>query len=264
MRTFHFLLILLTAFAFAGSPAGVEAVAGEKIGVVLMHGKRGTARERSPLGPLIYRLGVEDFLVSAPDMPWHRERWLDKDHKQSMAEIDAVVADLKSRGATKIVVGGHSMGANAALGYGARRNGLAGVLAIAPGHFNGDDDFQLMLDHDYQRAQEMVDAGKGEDVAVFRDANQRKEWKGEFKARIYLSWYDPQGPASMPKNAAGLKPGTALMWIVGGKDSSGRGKHYAFERAPAHPKNAYVIVPGGHRDTPEEGADKIIAWLKRL
>lgn len=253
------ILLVLPLFA-----TGCQTAAENNVGIVLMHGKRGTAMQRSPLGPLISRLKYENFFVATPDMPWHRHRWLEKDYMQSMAEIDNLVADLKSRGATKIVVGGHSMGANAALGYGARRGGLAGVLAIAPGHSPGDNDYQLMLDNDYQRAREMVEAGKGEDVAVFRDVNQMRDSKWKIKARVYLSWYDPQGSAPMKKNTAGLKPGTALMWVEGQDDSSFKGEYYAFDKAPAHPKNVYVIVPGGHGAVPRSGADKIIAWLKGL
>jgi dienelactone hydrolase len=51
-----------------------------------------------------------------------------------MEEIDRAVARLKSQGAKKIVVAGQSFGANAAIGYGARRDGLAAIMAIAPGH----------------------------------------------------------------------------------------------------------------------------------
>ena len=48
MRIFRFLLLLLAGVTFAGVPA----VAGEKIGVVLMHGKNRTASEKSPIGKL--------------------------------------------------------------------------------------------------------------------------------------------------------------------------------------------------------------------
>ncbi|MBT3305728.1 MAG: hypothetical protein HN377_04525 [Alphaproteobacteria bacterium] len=249
MKTIRFLLILCAAFTFSGFPAEAE----EKIGVVLMHGKRGTAMERSPVGKLAYQLEIAGFLVATPDMPWHRNRWLTKDYEQSMEEIDSVVADLKSRGATKIVVGGHSIGANAALGYGARRDGL-----------NGIDDYQLMLDNDYQRAQEMVEAGKGEETADFKDINQKEASDWNLKARVYLSWFDPQGPASMKKNSTALRPGTPLMWVDGVKDFSAKGKYYAFESAPAHPKNAYVVVDGNHGNAPIKGKKEIIAWLKGL
>ena len=107
----------------------LQAGAGDKVGVVLMHGKNRTAKAKSPIGKLMYELEVADFIVIAPDMPWSRTRGFDKTYVESMAEIDKAVAKLRDKGATKIVVGGHSIGANAALGYGARREGLAGILA---------------------------------------------------------------------------------------------------------------------------------------
>lgn len=75
----------------------------------------------------------------------------------------------------------------------------------------------------------------------------------------------PEGPAVMPRNTANLKPGTALLWIVGEKDLMfKRGEAYAFAKAPFHPKNAYIVVKGGHKVTPQKGERKIIEWLKGL
>ena len=68
----------------------------------------------------------------------------------------------------------------------------------------------------------------------------------------------------MPSNAMMLKPGTALMWIVGKEDPIGRGKSYAFDEAPSHPKSIYVEVDGGHTDAVRTGEDEIIKWLKGL
>jgi pimeloyl-ACP methyl ester carboxylesterase len=177
------------------------------------------------------------------------------------------VEKLKSRGAKNIIVGGQSLGANAALGYGARRGRLAGILAIAPGHTPDIRGFQRRMDHDYKRAAELVANGKGDTFDDFKDFNQGRASDIRAKAAHYLSWYDPEGPAIMPKNAAGLKPGTALMWIIGKKDvmlKFGRDSSYAFDRAPSHPKSVYVEVRGGHRVTPQKGENRIIAWLKGL
>jgi pimeloyl-ACP methyl ester carboxylesterase len=184
-----------------------------------------------------------------------------------MLEIDNAVRKLRERGANKIVVGGHSLGANAALGYGARRNGLAGILAIAPGHVPEVTGFQSRMGHDYKRARKMVESGKGEKIDDFNDFNQGKNYTVTAKAKVYLSWYDPKGPAVMPNNAARLTPNTPLMWIIGEKDPMlrfGRGKNYAFDLAPAHPKSIYVLVDGGHRSTPKKGTRKIINWLRGL
>ena len=202
--------VLALPLSILSFPAG----AGDKIGVILMHGKGGTSREKSPIGRLAYALDVADIIVVAPDMPWSRSRGFDRTYAESMAEIGKAVAELKEKGATKIVVGGHSIGANAALGYGARHEGLAGILAIAPGHIIDSDGFQKIVDYDYRRAKEMVVAGKGDKESDFKDVNQGKKSTKTMKAKIYLSWFDPEGPASMPKNTANLKPGTPLMWIA--------------------------------------------------
>src|SRR5713101_7164519 len=45
-----------------------------------------------------------------------------------------LLGSLKSRGAKKIILIGHSLGANAAIGYAATRGPLAAVIALAPGH----------------------------------------------------------------------------------------------------------------------------------
>ncbi|NQV85149.1 MAG: alpha/beta hydrolase [Rhodospirillales bacterium] len=264
MRAVRFLLVFCAVFGFTGL-LGFQAVADEKIGVVLMHGKGGTAKSKSPVGKLAAKLEGAGFLVAAPDMPWSRSRGFDKSHTDSMKEIDEAVANLKSDGATKIVVGGHSIGANAALAYGARRDGLAGVLAIAPGHTIDTQGFQDNIDSDYKRAKEMVAAGKGDDDAEFKDYNQGRSSTLDIPAAIYLSWFDPEGPASMPVNAKNLKPGTPLMWIIGEDDRMmERGEDYVFAKAPKHDKNAYVVIGGGHKATPTKGAKKIIEWLKGL
>lgn len=263
MRRGAKLLAWVLVAAVVGCGALMPARAADKIGVVLMHGKDGSAG--GPIGPLIRKLKAAGVVVVAPDMPWSRRRFLAKDYDGSMKEIDAAVARLKHSGATMIVVAGMSMGANAALGYGARRSGLAGIAAIAPGHVPELEGFQRRLHHDYRRAKAMVDAGKGDAFGSFLDVNQKKTLHVRVKARIYLSWFDPNGPAVMPKNAAHLKPGTPLLWVVGRKDRMyTRGKAYAFARAPANPKSAYIVVRGGHMKTPTFAADQIVHWIKRL
>jgi pimeloyl-ACP methyl ester carboxylesterase len=253
-----FIILSLTLIA---TPIKAEEI----IGILLMHGKGGSSSEASPVGKLIHTLEDNGFLVFAPDMPWSRERKYDKSFDESMLEIDDYIAELKKRGATKIVVGGHSMGANAALGYAARRDGLAAVLAIAPGHVPEINAVQEKLGHDWRRARKMVDAGKGAQPDEFNEINQGEGKKITMPAEVYLSWFDPDGPAVMPVNTSKLRPGTALLWIIGKGDRMfARGKDYAFDKAPAHPKNAYIVVEGGHKATPRKGESEIIAWLSGL
>lgn len=231
------------------------------IGVVLMHGKWGTASPKSPVGKLKARLDEEGFIVITPDMPWSRTRYLEKSYENSMAEIDAAIAELKGKGATRIVVAGHSMGANAALGYAARREGLSGVMAIAPGHV--PDELADKFASDVAKARSLIAEGKGAEIDTFDDLNQGVSKDIQTSARAYMSWFDPKGPAAMPLTMPGLK--APVLWLVGESDSMYRkGEGYAYSRAPANPKNAYVVIDADHKNTPVKGSKDVIKWLKNL
>lgn len=157
------------------------------------------------------------------------------------------------------------MGGNAALGYGARREGLAGIMVIAPGHTPSCGRFQNAVNVDYRRAKELVDAGRGSAKATFLDINHGKRQNIKVRADIYLSWFDREGPASMPTNARNLKPGTALLWAVGKKDRMWlSGETFAYSLAPENPNSLYLEVSGGHKATLTVAAREISAWLKGL
>jgi dienelactone hydrolase len=256
---------ILTAFFILVSAMVTSTAFAADIGVVFMHGKWGSNSAKSPIGPIVDALGRAGYLVEAPEMPWSRERAYDKDVAGAMAEIDAAVAKLKARGAQRIVIGGQSLGANAAMIYGSQRDGVAGVLAVSPGHTPDDPQFSQSLKGDPERAQKMIADGKGDVRDRFSDVNQGKEEKKSATAAAYFSWMDPKGLAVIPRSAQALKPGTALFWLVGEDDGMAkRGPGYAFNKAPANPKNTYKVVGGGHFDAGGRAADEIIAWLKTL
>lgn len=256
------LLLLVGAVVWWGSATPIMAA--EKIGVVLMHGKTGSPT-RGPIRPLVSRLKAAGILVDTPEMSWSRKRFLAKDYAGSLAEIDVAIARLKRRGAKKIVVAGHSMGAAVAIGYGARHDGLAGIIAIAPGHDPGFFGFQKRTNFDFNRARAMVKKGQGESYGRFSDVNVGKQSKVRVKARIYLDWYDPTGPAALRSNAMKLKPDTPYLCIFGSSDPLLRFERTrACDSAPKNPKSKFLLVKGGHTASPRTGASDIIKWLKSL
>ena len=104
----------------------------DQIGLVLMHGKGGTPA--GPIAVLAESLSASGILVEAPLMSWGRGRIYEMTYDDAMGEIDDAVERLKSRGAGRIFVGGHSLGANAVLGFAARHEELSGVIVLAFGH----------------------------------------------------------------------------------------------------------------------------------
>lgn len=232
-------------------------------GVILLHGKWGTTKSGSPIGKLANALNGKGFVVVTPEMSWSRNRYYDSTYEESMSEINTHVQSLKARGVDKIVVGGHSMGANAAIGYGSQYGDIDGVLAIAPGHVPDVEFFQNKINNDWERAKKIISQGTGDKKGKFKDLNQGKKKNIQTTAKIYLSWFDPNGPAVIPNNVNSLK--SPLLWVIGEKDiMNKRGEKYAFSKAPYFSKNQYSIVKGGHGATPVKGKKVIIQWLKDL
>lgn len=241
------------------------ASAAEDIGIVFMHGKWGNSGPKSITAGLLSKIESAGFKVDTPEMPWSRERAYDKDVEGALLEIDAAVDRLRAAGAQRIVVSGQSEGANAALIYASHRDGLAGVMAISPGHTPEFGQFREQVAPDVARAKSMIESGRGAEKATFLDINQGQKRNLTMPAAIYFSWMDPNGLAVIPRSTAALKPGTPLLWVAGDNDPLSRqGQGYAFANAPPNPKSAYILVKGGHFDANEVAAPQIIDWLKKL
>lgn len=259
------LLAILALFLFAvvtTSVAGADATTG----VVLLHAQGGSAKPSSPLGGLADALMNAGFAVLAPDMPWSETRILDRDYEASMDEIDLATAAIRSRGAQGVVVVGHGLGANAALGYAARREGLAGVILIAMDHIPGSRAWKKTLDPGIQLASSLVANGKPMEKTPFPLIFSGLDSTLTLEPSLYLSWFNPQGPAQVKKNATNLKPGTPVLWIIASQDveTPEQGPAYAFKLLPSHPKNTFLILDGSGVQAPERGRKEILDWLKEI
>jgi pimeloyl-ACP methyl ester carboxylesterase len=246
------MLVLATSVVFAQDTG--------KVGVILMHGKWAPGTKN--LENLRQQLNPAGYLVMTPMMPWSGGRLYDRSYEDAMTEIDGDVATLKSQGATRIVVGGQSLGANAAIGYGARHPGLMAIVAISPGHVP-ELSRDPQVSDSLSRAWAMVAAGRGNDTDMFMDVNQGQKRMLRMTAAIYLSYWDPQGPAVIPTNAGKLS--APLFWAVGSDDPMyPRGTAYAFDKAPANPLSRFVPVSGGHFTVIEAIGPQVVDWLNTV
>lgn len=247
-------LVILIACLVTALPA----LAGPRLGIVLMHGKLGVPEHVALLADTLTERG---HLVVTPDMPWSRARRYDKSLEDSHPEIDQWVAALREMGAERIVVGGHSMGANMAMAYAATHPGVDAVLAIGPGQTVEAESFAGRLGDSVARARLLVAEGRGDVAAAFTDLHLGKTSTVTLPARIYASYFDPAGLANMPANAPRL--GMPLLWVVGLQDRNmlERGRAYVFDRLPANPANRYAEVPADHMGTPDAATLAVADWL---
>jgi len=209
--------------------------------------------------------GPPGFAVISRDMPWSDRRAYDAGFDEVMAELEADVARLRAGGARKIVVGGQSLGANMALAYATRHPDLDGAIMISPGHT--PERFARIpgVNESLGKARQLLAAGKGASYANFQDTNQGRTREVSAHPAVYLGYFDPEGPAVMPVNAARLSPGTALLVIVGTKDRlSAEGTAYVFDRAPHNPYSAFRSIAADHFDAPAESRRIVVDWVKGL
>jgi pimeloyl-ACP methyl ester carboxylesterase len=253
------LFAALAGMAASGSSLAQQGLSG--LGIVLIHGKGGTPTTAiEGLHESLKRVGA---LVEVPEMPWSARRIYDATFDQAMSEIDAAAERLKKAGATKIAVIGHSLGANAAIGYAARRKTLHAVVALAPGHLPESWALRTRTSGAIAEARKMIAAGKGDVRTSFPDLAQGIPFSVRATPNVYLSMFDPDGPAVMPKNAAAIS--VPLLWIVGVADPMIlHGKDYVYGRGTRHPKSKYVVTASMHLSTPYQSRGEIIEWLRGL
>jgi len=250
------------------------AAAQDRVGLVLLHGKLGSpmgespARRRAIGGRLVYALKSAGYLVATPETCWSDRRQFDRVYADCLKEIDAVIAGLRQQGAVGIVVGGLSMGGNAAIAYGALHSDLLGVIALSP----ADDPVAKMrrmpaIAADVARARDLVTRGEGDKRDGFADFNTGPrgfiDMTVHTTPRIYLSFFAPDSLANIAANTAKLA--MPLLWVAGSSDpSQGAAITDAFKQVPPHPLNRFATVSGGHLDVPDAAATAVLAWLEDL
>jgi acetyl esterase/lipase len=249
-------LIAVVALALSFDAQSTES----EVGIVLMHGKWG-GPTAPPVQALATALRARGFKVVTPSMPWSGRRMYDVDYPAALSEVEAATKTLRENGAKRIIVAGHSFGANASIAYAASGRDMDGVMAIAPGHVPDLLNFGASV----ARARRMIADGKADETGPFDDSNQGQNRTINTTARIYLSFFDPEGMAAMPKSASAISKPVPFLWVVGTQDGIIRhGESYVFSKVPKHASNKYLVVGADHRGTPEVAATQIIEWIMSL
>ncbi len=253
-------------FAVASAASVAPARAQSDIGIILMHGKQAPAGAFADMAAQLRAKGVK---AVAPQMPWARGQWerISVTVEAVHAQLDGMVAQLRAQGARRIVVGGHSIGANIALSYAAQRGNVAGVVMIAPGHapvfyYRSMPDFRAALD----RAMGMVQSGQGGQPLSGPDNNQGRTFTISTTAEVYASWMSPQRLANMQAQAPRLAPRIPVLMLIGTRDPGfATAQSTIFEPAAKHAYSKYVSMQGGdHLSVLGAAGNYVAEWLQQL
>lgn len=265
MSTCKWIRVLTTLFVMAFIVMiPVICAATDRIGIVLMHGKTGNPSFiANAAGGALQQAG---FLVEAPEMPWSQRRYIDQPFGEALNEIEQAVERLRKEGANKIIIAGHSMGADAALAYAANRGGIDGVILLAPGHTPDSPSHLQEYQVDVAKAKAMMDSGDGDKFSTFDDWNRGIHYTRAMKASIYYSFFDPKGLGAMSIDATLINPNIPVLYVIGSQDpvQSDQGKSYAFNKLPENKLTKFMTVNADHMGTPAAAVSAVICWLNEL
>lgn len=253
------LLVLLFAIAQAGAQ-----VPPSQVGIVVMHGKGGGPTML--VAGLARNLSSRGYQVANLEMPWSGRRNYDKPVPDGVKEVDAAIADLRAKGATRVFVCGHSLGGLFALHYAGQRK-FDGLIVIAPGGDPGGGFFREKLGFSVMRAGKMVSDGKGGERASFEDyENAKGLYSIETSAAAYLSWFDPDGAMNQASAIAAINPSIPVLYIVPTNDYPGllRAKDIFVPKLPRNPKTRLYEPVASHTMAAWESRDEIMAWMSEV
>lgn len=257
------LIAAATVAVLAFSPS---VHAEERIGVLMLHGKNPGNPQDPNFSPLKSRLENAGMLVSLPNMPWSRTRYIDGHWDKAMDEINGHVRALRERGATRIVLMGHSIGTPAAMSYAARNGDVQALVLLAPGHtpvgYYNVPRLKVVRES-IDEARALVKAGKGDETVRLSDINQGTGQIVVMTPRNFLSYFDPESDAEMSVTAPRIPASIPVIVVVGDRDPMfGRAKAYFADKLPQNPKSRYLEVEGNHLSTPSVAFDAVLEWIK--
>ena len=247
-------------------PASFAKGSNPKVAIILMHGKWG--EPSGHINPLVRELRARDFWVVAPEMPWSADRQYDASYEDAMLEIDSFVRRLRAGGATKIFVGGHSMGGITSLGYALRHpDAVDGLLLVAPGHTPEAGAFVDATGESTTRAYMMIKRGEGNRKAYFTDLNSGRRTREIYTtAAIYDSWFSVTGPANAIDTQRHIKKAIPQLWVTPDDDVAypSRNVKLYFNAAPVHPLSRVVAIPGGHLEAPSNSLVVVVEFVRTI
>ena len=255
-----FIAALLSLLCVCVGPA---FAADKDVGIVLLHGK--WDRQPTNVQGLARQLEEQGFQVATPTMPWAGNREYDVSYPQALNEITSAAKQLRDKGVKHIVVGGLSIGANAALAYAGSGKPVDALFLLSPGHTPYAGRMRTAVEASVAKANDMVKSGASSDRGWFTDLNQGQTKQVRVSAESYFSYFDPEGLAAMPKMAAAIPSAIPIFMAVGSSDPmSAVAEETIFARSPKHPNSVYTVVSADHIGLATVISPTLIAWLRSL
>lgn len=247
---FFFFVLFFSSLSFAYNP--------QDVGMVLLHGKWGM-----PPGPLAGQFKDEGYQVVSPNMPWSRVRNYDVNYEKNIEDIHQEVQSLRKNGSKIIILGGHSFGANAVLAYLSKYQDVDGAMLFAPGHVPERFYARGLSSASVDKARALLKDDQLDASFSFTDFNQSRNREMSSTVAIYLSYFDPNSLANMPKSASAIPKPIPVLCVMSSAELA-LGRDYIFSKLPPHPLSRYIETLASHIQAPDATSGEALTFVKTL
>lgn len=260
MRKLFCILVVLASAAIVSGTSTTLAAETHRMGIVIMHGKGGSPTRY--VSDLARALESRGYLVANLEMPWSGRRDYDVDVSYAEEEVESALATLRSKGAKKVFVAGHSQGGLFALHF-AGKHTVDGIIAIASGGSVNSPLFREKLGESLARARQLIADGKGSEKVRLNDFESSK---GIYPVIVtpsnYLIWFDPDGAMNMVRAVRAVNPAIPVLWIAptGDYPQLRKSAHPMFGDLPANAFHKRVEPESDHLDAPTASIEEIVRW----
>lgn len=234
------------------------------IGIVIMHGKGGSPQ--GYVSDLASSLERKGHLVANLEMPWSGRRDYDVNVGAAVREVESALGTLRSKGAQKLFVAGHSQGGLFALYFGGEQS-VDGIIAIAPGGNVSNPVFREKLGKAVDLARKLIAGGKGDERTRFSDyENAKGTYPVITTPSAYFSWFDPDGAMNQTTAVERINRQVPVLFIVPTGDYPGllRVKDHFFSLLPKNPLNKLYEPHSSHVNAPSASRDEIVRWTTEV
>lgn len=232
-----------------------------QVGIVIMHGKGGSPATH--VSGLASSLKDAGYMVANLEMPWSGVRNYDVGVEDGMKEVETALAGLRSQGAQKVFVAGHSQGGLFAL-HVSGKVALDGVIAIAPGGNVASKIYREKLGGYIDQAAAMIRDGKGNEKTRFYDFESSKgTYPVVTTPTIYVGWFDSEGAMNQSRAARNVAVGVPVLYVGPTRDYPGLTaiKGATFAALPENPLHKLYEPDTSHLEAPSASRDEIVRWM---
>lgn len=265
IRTMHtFITLALAIVAACGSFSSTAQTPSPGIGIVIMHGKGGSPTKH--VSDLASSLEGKGYLVANLEMPWSGRRDYDVNVSAAVKEVESALDTLRSKGARKLFVAGHSQGGLFALYFGGKQS-VDGIIAIAPGGNVSSPTYREKLGESVDLARKLIAEGKVDKKTRFSDYEGTKgTYTIVTTPSAYFNWFDPDGAMNQTTAVKSMNPQVPILFIVPTGDYPGllRVKDRFFSLLPKNPLSKLYEPDSSHLNAPSASRNEIMRWITEV